>query len=87
MEHLVACRPLLATRCSRPSASTVGRVKVNSSRLLLNVVGSAAQRLNLRYDCGAAQAALRISRVVSDVVRAHGVAGDWSQVGAMARFE
>ena len=25
--------------------------------------------------CGAAQAALRISRVVSDVVRAHGVAG------------
>ena len=33
--------------------------------------------------CGAAQAALRISRVVSDVVRANGVAG----LGAMARFE
>jgi hypothetical protein len=39
-------------------------------------LGSAAQRLTLsRYVRGAAQAALRISRVVRDVVRAYGVAG------------
>ena len=37
-------------------------------------LGSAARRL-IEQVCGAAQAALRISRVVSDVVRAYDVAG------------
>ena len=41
-------------------------------------LGNAARRCpatDFEQVCGAAQAALRISRVVSDVVRAHGVAG------------
>ena len=45
----------------------------NSSRHLL--VGLRCPATDFEQVCGAAQAALRISRVVSDVVRAHGVAG------------
>ena len=45
----------------------------NSSRILL--VGLRCPTTDFEQVCGAAQAALRISRVVSDVVRAHGVAG------------
>ena len=43
------------------------------SRLLL--VGLRCPTTDFEQVCGAAQAALRISRVVSDVVRAYGVAG------------
>ena len=39
------------------------------------VVGLRCPTTDFEQVCGAAQAALRISRVVSDVVRAHGVAG------------
>ena len=39
------------------------------------LVGLRCPTTDFEQVCGAAQAALRISRVVSDVVRAHGVAG------------
>ena len=47
------------------------------------LVGLRCPATDFEQVCGAAQAALRISCVVSDVVRAHGVAGGRS----MARFK
>ena len=54
-----------------PSESTVDRAKlVKTPPRWLRWPATDFEQV-----CGAAQAALRISRVVSDVVRAHGVAG------------
>ena len=53
------------------SESTVGRAKLVKTP----PVGLRCPATDFEQVCGAAQAALRISRVVSDVVRAHGVAG------------
>ena len=56
----------------------VGPVRCRNGRGADHLVaGSAAQRTDFVFEqvCGAAQAALRISRVVSDVVRAYGIAG------------
>jgi hypothetical protein len=60
---------------------TVGRMQITlgehggprKTRLLL--VGLRRPATDFEQVCGAAQAALRISRVVSDVVRAYGIAG------------
>ena len=49
----------------------MGRAKLVKALL----VGPRCPATDFEQVCGAAQAALRISRVVSDVVRAHGVAG------------
>jgi hypothetical protein len=60
---------------------TVGRMQITlgehggprKTRLLL--VGLRRPATDFEQVCGAVQAALRISRVVSDVVRAYGIAG------------
>ena len=62
---------------------TVGRMQITlgehggprKTRQDSRLVGHRCPATDFEQVCGAAQAALRISRVVSDVVRAYGVAG------------
>eukprot|EP00964_Phaeocystis_antarctica_P148274 scaffold115084_cov33-Phaeocystis_antarctica.AAC.1 len=74
---------LVAVRSTRNSPTCAHAGAARAGKGLRLLVGLRCPATEFEQVCGAAQAALKNSRVVCDVVRAYGVA----QVGAMARFE